>query len=334
MFYKQLLHHWFELHSRPPETNNEILNEIIWNNRFILVDNKPLHKKQYIDKGLKKIKDLIDENGNIMIREEIENKYDVRMSIMFYNSLKTAIPIEWRKKITRNDMCSYKEIPHLHLKIKDKITELKGETTCKQVYKEYIKRKTKGIYSNAQYKWEELYYFYDFDWKQIYLLPYQVARETSIQSLQYKIINRYIGCNENLSMWGKRENVLCMKCNEIETIEHMLYYCDSVRVIWDMIMELFFKCYDIKFKLVVTDIIFGVINQSNDQVISILNFIILFTKEYIYSCHNENETIYFNTFILKLKNRLKLEKYLLTECGNEEIYDKKYARLLNYIENP
>ena len=69
------------------------------------------------------------------------------------------------------------------------------------------------VSSAAQYTWEELYYYYyDFDWKYIYTLPYRVARETSIQSLQYKILHRYIGCNDNMFKWGKREDKLCVNC--------------------------------------------------------------------------------------------------------------------------
>ena len=64
------------------------------------------------------------------------------------------------------------------------------------------------------------------DWKQIYQSPFIVARETALQSFQYKIINRYLPCNTALKKWKKTESELCNQCGERDTIEHYLYECD------------------------------------------------------------------------------------------------------------
>ena len=37
-FYSQLFHLWYELHSRPPEGADEILDEYLWYDRSILTD--------------------------------------------------------------------------------------------------------------------------------------------------------------------------------------------------------------------------------------------------------------------------------------------------------
>ena len=44
-FYRQLFHFWYELHSRPPEGADEILDEYLWYNRSILIDKKPIFFK-------------------------------------------------------------------------------------------------------------------------------------------------------------------------------------------------------------------------------------------------------------------------------------------------
>ena len=51
-----------------------------------------------------------------------------------------------------------------------------------------------------------MYYYADFDWLVLFKIPYKVARETNVQSLQFKIINRYIPCKENLYLWGKESS--------------------------------------------------------------------------------------------------------------------------------
>ena len=55
----------------------------------------------------------------------------------------------------------------------------------------------------ALYRWEEMYYYADFDWPVLFKIPYKITREIDVQSLQFKIINRYIPCKENLYLWAK-----------------------------------------------------------------------------------------------------------------------------------
>ena len=71
-----------------------------------------------------------------------------------------------------------------------------------------VKITTKNLYiyikyerPTALYRWEEMYYYADFDWPVLFNISYKVARETDVQSLQFKIINTYIG--ESLFM-GQR----------------------------------------------------------------------------------------------------------------------------------
>ena len=72
-------------------------------------------------------------------------------------------------------------------------------------------------------KWEEYLYYYDFDWKEIRTLPFKITRETELQSLQFRILNRYIACKDSLFKWGKAENNICVACKKRETMEHICY---------------------------------------------------------------------------------------------------------------
>ena len=62
---------------------------------------------------------------------------------------------------------------------------------CKDYYKEFVRIKYES--PTALYKWEEMYYYADFDWPILFKLPYNVVRETDVHSLQYKIsIDTYL----------------------------------------------------------------------------------------------------------------------------------------------
>ena len=70
-------------------------------------------------------------------------------------------------------------------------------------------------------KWIEYFPFLEAaNWIKIYRLPYYIRCDTYIQSLQYKLLHRYINCNENLYEWIIKESPNCMNCGLIDSIEH------------------------------------------------------------------------------------------------------------------
>ena len=83
-----------------------------------------------------------------------------------------------------------------------------------------------------------IYYYVNFDWNHIYSIPFVCARETALQSFQYKIINRFLPCKEALKLWKKEETDHCTTCSMVDTIEHYLYECNVVKHFWQMFFYL------------------------------------------------------------------------------------------------
>ena len=50
-FYRQLFHFWHELHSRPSEGADEILDEYLWFDRSLIIDNKLIFLKSWNESG-------------------------------------------------------------------------------------------------------------------------------------------------------------------------------------------------------------------------------------------------------------------------------------------
>ena len=120
-------------------------------------------------------------------------------------------------------------------------------THCKDYYKEFVNIKCER--PTALYRWEEMYYYADFHWSVLFEIPYKVA---DVQSLQFKIINRYIPCKENLYLWGKESSDKCCLCNELDTIEHFFAQCSYNRVFWQGVSKLVQRALDINIKLALT----------------------------------------------------------------------------------
>ena len=97
-FYQEILVAWSKLQiEKKITTKEDILNEIIWNNKHMLINGKAMFYKEWFNKGIKYIKYSIHENGHFLTTDEINNKYRIAVNIMTYNSIKASIPNKWRR---------------------------------------------------------------------------------------------------------------------------------------------------------------------------------------------------------------------------------------------
>ena len=75
-------------------------------------------------------------------RAKLENEMGVPMTVMQYNSIITAIPANWKRGLSTDNIENYKDLPTIHIKIDNKNVELSNTITCKQIYREFVKEKT------------------------------------------------------------------------------------------------------------------------------------------------------------------------------------------------
>ena len=68
-FYRQGLVAWSELNAREPSSVHEIVNQIIWNNKFLCVDKKSVYRRDIADQGFCEIWDLFSVD-NVQLNHE------------------------------------------------------------------------------------------------------------------------------------------------------------------------------------------------------------------------------------------------------------------------
>ena len=329
-FYNQILSYWEEFRdlSSDKKSKMDILNEKLWLNKDILVDNKPLMFPAWSENGINCLFDILENNGIFKTKDQIQNSYGIQVDTMQYNSLKSAISKTWLQKIKCQNQQDFKFEARVDGDIKiDKKFKNISKVSCKEFYWQIIYGNL--IRPTAFYKWEELYYYVTFNWKHILKLPYMTASETSLQSLQYQIINRFFPCNSIIHVWYTDIKANCAVCNIEDTIEHYFFYCHIVSEFWEM-FKLWWKtntlC-DIRFGAI--DIVFGIMNENNIDLIGVLNFCLLFSKYYIHNCKLQNKPCIFNKFILKLRKRIEAERFLAFTNGKLEGFIKKWEILSN-----
>ena len=87
-----------------PLSKNEVENEIIWN-KFVTIAGKSVFYRSWYEAGVKCIKDLITEDGNLMTLNVFQHNFGIRTHFLQHLGLLNAIPTSWKKKLKN----SYKE---------------------------------------------------------------------------------------------------------------------------------------------------------------------------------------------------------------------------------
>ena len=105
----------------------------------------------------------------------------------------------------------------------------------------------------------------------------KITRSTKLRDFQYRLLLNKIITNDKLYEWQLTDCLLCMFCkNHRETIEHLFWECEKIKLVWTRINELIPEHKKIDtFNTVVTNVWLG-------KSISVIEEIILITKQFIY----------------------------------------------------
>ena len=94
-YYKECLDAWSELNRITSSSTHEVINEIIWNNRFLCIDKMSIYRGDIIKLGLLKIGDVLRANNSSRF-----NVYGTSLlspeQNFFLISLIDSFPAEWR----------------------------------------------------------------------------------------------------------------------------------------------------------------------------------------------------------------------------------------------
>ena len=170
----------------------------------------------------------------------------------------------------------------------------------------------------------------EIDWQEYYVIPYNVTRETYIQSFQYKIFHRFYPCNYTLSIWERNHSSKCINCDEIDYLEHFFFKCNNVQSFWNMIMNWWRNTIGVTMNLSWIDVMFGISNMMNDNSIDIMNLCILCAKYYIHVKKTNREQIFFIDYIKFVKDRLKIEK-AVCELNQLKSFEKRWSDFYNML---
>lgn len=192
--------------------------------------------------------------------------------------------------------------------------------SSKSIYYILVKLKKQAV--TSQSRWKELFPTNNPDqhtlWSNIYRNPYKTARDTKLQAFQFRILHRFLPCNKYLKNIRIRREDTCSFCTELNTTEHFLFACPMVRSFWGKITSWLERETDLRLILSTESVIFGV--PDTFQHTKVINFIILFTKFFIYQQKLFHQGALDITHFLH--DRLHVEKYLTTLEAKQHLFHK------------
>ena len=138
-------------------------------------------------------------------------------------------------------------------------------------------------FSKAHIDYSEKYNIDSLEWEYYYQFAHQQKQKNKIIEFQYKILNKYLPTNKLLFAMKKVDSPRCNFCFlYTQTISHLFFECLCVRNLWQFLKEQVRQKLAFEIELTVKNILFGIQNEENNDVINKINKIILQLKYFIF----------------------------------------------------
>ena len=330
-FYKDCLDAWSSLTRQEVYSYEDIMNQVVWNNRYILSEGKSLHYPFFHNIcGISKVGDLVS-SDNIFLRSgKVLNAKLTPSQYFLLMGVVSAIPNEWRSTIKGRRV---HVDPHpffessFRVRIRGEMFDL-SSVSSKTLYREFRSRKV--IPPTAQAKFKEEYSSLSVDWKEIYSLAFNVTLDTNLRAFQYKLLNRIIFTNDKLFKFKLVDSPSCTFCktNE-ESLEHLLFFCKITEFFWKEVLSWLAILNNeiVDFSLI--DVLFGKFDIDEDFIV--INHILLLAKFYIYRSKLDNTKPSLEVFKTKLKAIFNIEFLIAKRNGKLAQHYKKWDSFISVL---
>ena len=280
----------------------------LWFNSLIRIGKKPVFWKSAFDRGLLEMNQLYNFKEKCFYDfHSVTRRYG--LSVMQYNSIASAI-----KSMLCNSKCD--DSPPL-------ITEI---TDIEHIPKEAYKRLTdvEKMPRKMTEKWQKLCNetISCEDLGALFINCRKVTNVGKYRSFQYRMLHNAIVTNIDLMHWKIKESDLCSFCQkERETVKHLFWECEKVRVLWNGIFKYIERNYEGPTKQNWSSILS---NQLHDNPIHVNNFICLVVKQYIYQRRCLDKSLNVQECISVINSARSYEKFYAIRNGKLHKHNKKW----------
>ncbi len=223
-FHKQALEAWTMAfkHNFSPHSC------IIWNNQHILSRNKSIFKKDWFDRNIIFISDVLTDRGNPYTYDEFVQNKGINISRKVYNNVITSISPKLlfliKNAVIYGSLNT--EIPKLLIGGKD----ISGGR-CNNLHIRKTLTSSQSCLPNSIFLWKLT--FPNISTDKVWTDHHKFLLPNKIKEVHLKILHRYYPCNELLHKFKEDVSPLCSFCRaESESVSHLFYTCPFSREFW------------------------------------------------------------------------------------------------------
>ena len=293
-------------------------NQIIWFNSQIQIGKKLIFWKDVYDKGLLYVYQLFGD-GKFKDAERIQEEFG--LPLMRYNSLKAAIPVEWKDFfLTTPKSVFFPLPPHTYdLLVVGSLTNF-----SQKVYK-YLADDILLIHNKFMAWRKELGPQYEgvlTEFAGAHNDIYSLTNITKFRSFQYRLLQRGLVTNIHLEKWGLLTHPNCSNCLlEPESISHLLYECREIKELWVNVLEYIQARFQVEIQVTIYNIVFNTIVNPKKHV---ANFLCLVTKQFIYAQRCLKRPIHYYILKAQFQKIESIEKYIAIKNRKLHLHNRKW----------
>lgn len=325
VFWQDVFQSWHQvvnmLNKQPGYIKKNIINVPIWHNSCITVANKSFFINVLYQHGVKLVGDFLSANGAFLTYDYFLHMFNLPdIYVMQYNSIISAISKFLKSVFVERVNIEKNCTPFLPMYFE---VILLNEKCTKAIYK--ILNYTEAV-PTAISRWNnELPLEQNLCIQDCFKICFMTTNDTSVQWLQYRVLHRILPVNYYLKKIKIITNDCCTFCKEeIETIQHVFFSCTNVLPLWnDLSMSIYRKTTK-RVGFNVINILFGENSLSVDN--KPVNFIILYTKQFIYICLKQNKIPNYVDLLYYLSFKYKIEKYASVQKFQLRKFEKCWSQ--------
>ena len=328
-WYKEIIQVWNYIFHK----DISIANQVIWNNKFILLDGKTIFKSSIVSKGIVKIAHMLDEHGRPIIWKDAKER---GLSFVEYFTLLDCykkMPSAWKQYFLQQNfhalMTPLGSIPTV---IIDGIVKNSVDVSKAQIYS-ICKQMNNPSISSTFVRLNEMYKFADAIIIKILKLPFTLTIDTKLRVFQLKVVHNLIPTKVWLCRIHRIANATCCFCNNgDENLEHLFVSCKVIEKFWLEISTIFAG---LGFHSILSkeNILFGLTEHAKSRDVFVINFLLLLGKQYIFRCRNLENAPSVRHFLNYVKYFHTIEKYIAERRNKIETHETKWGFILEILEN-
>ena len=309
-FYKLILLYFLEIKESFPNQSGQEL--ILFNDKDILINGRTIFYRDWFDRGIYLVRDLLKSDGKFLSYTEFVQKYDLRCNFLIYFQVVSAIPRHLVERamsypVDRAGLLS-STMFHLSPETSINLTKMKN----KDYYQLLVKKEK--IEPKATSKWER-----DLQVGQASLQPFfsrvrNVCRDNKLREFYFKLLHRIVVTKKELFLFGVAEDAKCPYCELNDSIIHTFHNCNWSQLFFAEVIKWFNKENATSLTLSPTELIFGKDKDNINKelpvdIIRKLNFTFLYAKYYLYNQKLLNRELSLNECLANVKFKYNFEKF-------------------------